>query len=193
MFLAATLLASGMYSNQIFAPLTLDLNHDGKINLHEAEINADIEQENKCKKDTECENENEINNLLNITTITKGAGAANGNGNGNGNGQSPDEEHCLFCLSTDDGSPFDHPGGEGQLNQLREYLEDQNNIVPIAFEPDVNSIEQLCAVIVEASATTTPVTSEEIANLLIAAIDPDDLGLINDVIECLGDLIEVIT
>ncbi len=34
--------------------------------LNEAEVNADIEQENKCKKDTECENENELNNSLNI-------------------------------------------------------------------------------------------------------------------------------
>ncbi len=35
-------------------------------NLNEAEVNADIEQENKCKKDTECENENELNNSLKI-------------------------------------------------------------------------------------------------------------------------------
>jgi len=35
---------------------------------NEAEIEADIEQENKCSKDTECENENEINNSLNILT-----------------------------------------------------------------------------------------------------------------------------
>ena len=62
MFLSATLLASGMYSNQIFV-LAQQTN--------EAEVNADIEQENKCKKDTECEDENEINNLLNITTITQ--------------------------------------------------------------------------------------------------------------------------
>jgi len=34
--------------------------------LNEAEVNANIEQENKCKKDTECENENELNNSLTI-------------------------------------------------------------------------------------------------------------------------------
>jgi len=38
---------------------------------NEAEIEADIEQENKCKKDTECENENELNNQLSITNITQ--------------------------------------------------------------------------------------------------------------------------
>ncbi len=68
MFLAATLFACGMYSsNQIFAQHE---NVNGTLN--EAEINADIEQENKCAKDTECENENEINNSLNIVNITNG-------------------------------------------------------------------------------------------------------------------------
>ena len=38
---------------------------------NEAEVNADIEQENKCKKDTECENENELNNSLNILNKTE--------------------------------------------------------------------------------------------------------------------------
>ncbi|NOJ29459.1 MAG: hypothetical protein DA328_04745, partial [Nitrososphaeraceae archaeon] len=38
---------------------------------NEAEVEADIEQENKCKKDTECENENEINNSLDITNTTQ--------------------------------------------------------------------------------------------------------------------------
>ena len=71
MFLGATLLASGMYSNKVFAFEENGNTHDQNGNLNEAEINADIEQENKCKKDTECENENEINNLLNITTITQ--------------------------------------------------------------------------------------------------------------------------
>ncbi len=33
---------------------------------NEAEVKADIEQENKCKQDTECENENKLNNKLNI-------------------------------------------------------------------------------------------------------------------------------
>jgi len=50
------LLGNGIYSNSLslFAQ------------ENEAEIEADIEQENKCKKDTECENENELNNKLNI-------------------------------------------------------------------------------------------------------------------------------
>ena len=75
LFLSSVLLANGMYSNKIFAiDAQNENNHDQNGNLNEAEINADIEQENKCKKDTECENENEINNQLsitNITTITK--------------------------------------------------------------------------------------------------------------------------
>jgi len=61
-FLSSILLVNGIYSNQIFA----QENQTGTNN--EAEIEADIEQENKCKKDTECENENEINNSLNILT-----------------------------------------------------------------------------------------------------------------------------
>ncbi len=65
LFLSSVLLVSGMYSstNQILAQ------HE-----NEAEINADIEQENKCKKDTECENKNEINNQLTITNITQAHG-----------------------------------------------------------------------------------------------------------------------
>jgi len=56
MFFSSILLGNGMYSNSVsvFAQ------------ENEAEIEADIEQENKCKKDTECENENEINNQLNL-------------------------------------------------------------------------------------------------------------------------------
>ncbi|NOJ30355.1 MAG: hypothetical protein DA328_09345 [Nitrososphaeraceae archaeon] len=38
---------------------------------NEAEVEANIEQENKCKKDSECENENELNNQLSITNITQ--------------------------------------------------------------------------------------------------------------------------
>ncbi|NOJ30004.1 MAG: hypothetical protein DA328_07540 [Nitrososphaeraceae archaeon] len=37
---------------------------------NEAEIEADIEQENKCKKDSDCDNENEINNQLIVTNLT---------------------------------------------------------------------------------------------------------------------------
>ncbi len=37
---------------------------------NEAEIEANIEKKNKCKKDTECENENEINNSPDIVNNT---------------------------------------------------------------------------------------------------------------------------
>jgi len=37
---------------------------------NEAEVEADIKQENKCKNDTECENENELNNELSIVNKT---------------------------------------------------------------------------------------------------------------------------
>ncbi len=59
LFLSSILLANGMYSNNvsIFAEQE-----------NEAEVIAEIEQDNKCKKDTECENENELNNSLNIIT-----------------------------------------------------------------------------------------------------------------------------
>ncbi len=72
MFLSSILLGNGMYSNQIFAiEAQNENNHNKNGNLNEAEVNADIEQENKCKKDTECENENELNNQLSITNITQ--------------------------------------------------------------------------------------------------------------------------
>ncbi len=81
MFLATTLLASGMYSstNQVFAEQE-----------NEAEINADIEQENKCKKDTECENENKINNSLNIVN----------NGTQSQQNQSEPETACEDCFTS---------------------------------------------------------------------------------------------
>lgn len=56
-FMSSILLVSGIYSNQIFA-------YENK-----AEVTADIEQENKCKKDSECKNKNEINNELNVINI----------------------------------------------------------------------------------------------------------------------------
>ena len=57
LFMSSLLLGNGLglYSNQVAAQKT-----------NEADVNADIEQENKCKKDTECENENELNNGLGI-------------------------------------------------------------------------------------------------------------------------------
>ena len=67
MFLFSVLLGNGMYSGNL--QVLAQENQTG--NLNEAEINADIEQENKCKKDTECENENELNNQLFITNITQ--------------------------------------------------------------------------------------------------------------------------
>ena len=163
MFLGATLLASGMYSNQIFAFEENGNAHDQNGNLNEAEINADIEQENKCKKDTECENENEINNLLNITTITTAAGAANGNGNGNGdgNGDQCDPLTCTLCFGLEnecgvfqqqqltlflnyiDTNPIQYEGGSVQLStiqQICDYLESQpDGTVP--FDPIALAVE----------------------------------------------------
>jgi len=63
-FLSSVLLGNGMYSGQVYA--IENQNQTEK----EAEIEAYIEQENKCKKDTQCENENELNNQLDITTTT---------------------------------------------------------------------------------------------------------------------------
>ncbi len=184
MFLSSMLLANGMYSsNQIFAF------ENQTVTENEAEVKADIEQENKCKQDTECENKNKINNKLNIITSnasSTGTGGNNGNGDGDGNGQ---EDNCLFCFSNQEGAPF----SQGQISQLDSYLGNPTHIVPIGADSDVDSIEELCQAIVEASQTQTKVTSEQIANLLNAAIQPDDANLINAVIECLGDLIVVVT
>ena len=64
LFLFTVLFGNGMYSNNIST--YAQENQTGTTN--EAEVNADIkEQENKCAKDTDCENENEINNRLDIT------------------------------------------------------------------------------------------------------------------------------
>ncbi len=60
----------------VFITTFAEENQTGTEN--EAEVKADIkEQENKCKKDTECENENKINNSLNIQNK-----AENGTGTG---------------------------------------------------------------------------------------------------------------
>lgn len=57
------------YSSTVQSVFITTFAQDETGNLNEAEVNADIkEQENKCKKDTECENENEINNKLNIVS-----------------------------------------------------------------------------------------------------------------------------
>lgn len=62
MIFLSSILLSGMYSsNQVFAQENV------------AEIEAEIEQENKCIINTECKNENELNNQLGITNITKQA------------------------------------------------------------------------------------------------------------------------
>jgi len=62
--LSVTLLAS-------ILSFSTNMNTSVYAEENEAEIEADIEQENKCKKDTECENENELNNQLTITNITQ--------------------------------------------------------------------------------------------------------------------------
>ncbi len=62
MFLSSALLVSGTYISNQTSILAQE---------NEAEIKADIEQENKCAKDTECENENKINNQLSITNTTQ--------------------------------------------------------------------------------------------------------------------------
>jgi len=65
-FAIATLMisAGNSISQQTFTPTFAQQEN-------EAEIEADIEQENKCKKDTECENENELNNELTIVNKTQ--------------------------------------------------------------------------------------------------------------------------
>lgn len=62
--LALIMTAYGNTVQSAFITAFAQENQTGTLN--EAEVNADIEQENKCKKDTECENENELNNSLNI-------------------------------------------------------------------------------------------------------------------------------
>lgn len=80
-FISLILLGNGLYSsNQIFAQQNQTEN--------EAEVKADIEQENKCKKDTECENENKINNQLNIVNnVTQSQ-------------QQPESSPCEDCFTS---------------------------------------------------------------------------------------------
>lgn len=59
LFMSSILLGSGIYSSQVFAQ-----------NI--AIVDADVDQKNKCKKDSECKNKNEINNSI-IEVITVNA------------------------------------------------------------------------------------------------------------------------
>ncbi len=147
---------------------------------NEAEIKADIEQENKCKKDTECENENEVNNSLNIT----GLAGIQGNGNDNDN-DNVQPGTCLFCFAPITNDP---PGNWPilDLDNLNQYLEE--NIVPVGNEEDIDSVEELC----DALENTNPRVSDSIiAQILHDAIQGDDQeedNLVNLTIECLRDL-----
>ncbi len=168
MFLAATLLASGMYStNQIFA----EENQTGTEN--EAEVKADIEQENKCKKDSECENENEINNTLNITTITTTAG------NGDGNGDGTPEDECALCFTAQPDGPWQN--GQ-QLEDFETYLEEHEVLIN---GQDVDSIAELCKALVESE---EPVFFGNIADAIEDALDGSNSELMQDVFDCLSAL-----
>ena len=107
LFMSSILLANGMYSNQVFAQ------------VNEAEINVDIEQENKCKKDTECENENEINNSLNIVNIT----------NDTQSQQQPVPSPCEDCFT----SNLDQ-------TEIDAFLVEFSNFV----QQEITTLEQLC-------------------------------------------------
>lgn len=62
LFLSSVLLANGIYSNSV----------PSSAQGNEAKVKTDIkEQENKCAKDTECENENKLDNKLILTNDEK--------------------------------------------------------------------------------------------------------------------------
>lgn len=53
----------------LFGSSTISDNYVVHAQEHEVKIKADIEQENKCEKDSDCDNENEVNDSLNDANI----------------------------------------------------------------------------------------------------------------------------
>ncbi len=108
LFLSSILLGSGIYSSNNFAVFAEQEN--------EAEVKADIkEQENKCAKETECENENKINNQLNL--------------NGTQPQQQQETQTCEECFTT--------ILLEAELNDLIQAID-------IDSEGSVASLAELC-------------------------------------------------
>jgi len=147
-FLSSILLGSGMYSNQtsVFAQ------------ENEAEIEADIEQENKCKKDTECENENELNNSLNIVN------------NGTQQQQQQEPQTCEECFTT--------ILTELELNNLIEAF-------AIDSENSITSLADLCDYIDEF--VNIPEAREFISERLFTLGDNVGISedKINELLDCL--------
>lgn len=86
-FMSSILIGSGTYTNMasaadstVFSENTVAAvaDNNGQNIIYQdtdvAIVNADIDQKNKCKKDTECKNKNEINNSINhIIVISQGS------------------------------------------------------------------------------------------------------------------------
>ncbi len=103
----------------------------------------------------------------------------------------PDQGTCDDCFKPEnEGGTLPPP----RVEDLENYLADPDNIVPIGADADVNSIEELCDAIDAASDTSTPVTEDEIRDLLEAALTNPNAppGQVTQVINCLLDL-ELIT
>ncbi|MGH9981207.1 MAG: hypothetical protein ACRD6U_06615, partial [Nitrososphaeraceae archaeon] len=72
-----------------------------------------------------------------------------------------------------------------RVRELKTYLADPANTVPIGADPDVNSIAELCAAIVAAAAGTDPVSVQDIRDLLVDALENPPPGQVQQVIDCL--------
>jgi hypothetical protein len=73
-----------------------------------------------------------------------------------------------------------------RVDELKAYLADPTNTVPIGADPDVNSIAELCAAIVAAAAAgMDPVSEQDIRDLLVDALKNPPPGQVQQVIDCL--------
>lgn len=119
--LSVTLLASILSFSSMNTSVYAQQNQTGTEN--EAEIKADIGQENKCKKDSECENENELNNSLNIVNQQQ-------NNTQTGTVTPKTCEECFTTILSSE--------------QLEDFLINFSEL-----GPEVTTVEQLCVVIEE--------------------------------------------
>lgn len=151
LFLSSILLAYGEYpTSQIFA----EENQTGTEN--EAEVKADIEQENTCAKDTECENENKINNSLTIVN------------NGTSQQTKTETPTCQTCFTN---------------NLTPEEIISLGNAWTSGTGGEINSIEEFCTYIEQNGADPQVIQGLLAKGGFIAEINEDTINTIADCLE----------
>ncbi len=129
---------------------------------NEAEVKADIEQENKCLKDSECENENKIDNKLSITN------------NGTQSQQQPTSPTCETCF-TDNLTP-------DEITTL-------GNAWASGTGGDINSVEEFCSFAEQNVANPDVIAGLLAKGGFIAQINEET---INTIADCLEDVYGIV-